>query len=253
MDVLAEVPDTHATKWQAAHHHTTLTNEKERATAAVLQYLFLSALLGYIPYALSCLPQPAGERLTPGKIRKGEMGNCRVCPTRKRLLLHGKPRGGQLAVTGQEVGTQNWPQLDLHDERLTLPGPLATTRARFSCSLCCLPSSFIFAKRLKTPPPLYQPLLPRYSLCSATWSSPRYNQPQPSPPPPQYIPHSPSDRGVSRLGTPPCCIAGKGEQQNIIRCEKLLGWEGRQLVCESRKIQKEKLQSKAKPRWDTEW
>lgn len=161
MDVLAEVPDTHATKWQAAHHHTTLANEKEWATAAVLQYLFLSALLGYIPYALSCLPQPAGERLTPGEIRKGEMGNCRVCPTRKRLLLHGKPRGGQLAVTGQEVGTQNWPQLDRHDERLMLPGPLATTRARFSCSLCCLPSSFTFAKRLKTPPPLYQPLLPR--------------------------------------------------------------------------------------------
>lgn len=67
MDVLAEVPDTHAIKSQAAHHHTTLTNGKQRATAAVPQHLFFSGLLGYTPYALSCLPQTAGELLTQEK------------------------------------------------------------------------------------------------------------------------------------------------------------------------------------------
>jgi len=90
-----------ATKSQAAHHPTTLTNEKERATAAV-QHLFLSALLGYIPYALSCLPPPAGELLTLGEIRKGGMGNCRLSPSRKGLLLLGKPPGG--AASSDQAG-----------------------------------------------------------------------------------------------------------------------------------------------------
>lgn len=49
-----------------------------RATAAVLQHLFLYAILLYVPYVLSCLSQPDGELLTPGETRKGEMGNCRL-------------------------------------------------------------------------------------------------------------------------------------------------------------------------------
>lgn len=151
MDVLVEVPDAHATKSQAAHCHTALTNEKNWATAAVLQHLSLSALLGYIHYILSCLPQSAGELMTPWKTRKGEMGNCRLCPMRKRLLLQGKPQGGQPAVTGQ--GWQEVGRPDYSQGWVGWQPPWWKTEAALATSnkvllllrlLGCLPSSFIF-------------------------------------------------------------------------------------------------------------
>lgn len=112
--------------------------------------------------------------------------------------------------------------------------------------LMCLPSSFIFPKQPKTPQ-LPQPC-PSHLFPGAPFAVlSEAHKARPSPASSQYIPHFPTDRVVSWLGKPLSCITGKGEQQNFIWCEKLLGWEGRQLVCERRKIQREKLQSKLSP------
>lgn len=100
--------------WQRSQTHTPPSHKEltvtppsiMRATAAVLQHLFPYAILGYIPYVLSCLPQPDGELLTPGETRKGEMGTA-GCPKRKRLLWQGKPWGGQLAGTPITSGSRS--------------------------------------------------------------------------------------------------------------------------------------------------
>lgn len=97
MDVLAVVPDTYATKSQAAHCVTSPANEQEQASAAAPQCSSLPALLGYIPHALSCL----WERVALGEGGKGGMGNCRLCPTWTRPPWLGKPWGTRFAVSGQ--------------------------------------------------------------------------------------------------------------------------------------------------------
>lgn len=251
MDVLAEVPDTHTPP--SPKQLTVTPLSLMGATAAVPQHLFLYAILRHIPYVLSCLPQPDGELLTPGETRKGEMGNCTL-PLEEEVALARKPTGQAASSVWAGVGgagTQIWPQLE--EGRLAAPTADWYWWAIIATLLLAVPALLLHLPRTAedspVPPALSWPLFPGAAFALL----PEAHQAQPLPTPPQCIPHSPTDRGVSWLGQPLSCITGKGEQQNIMWCEKLLAWEGRQLLCERRKIQREKLQSKVESRCDTEW
>lgn len=115
--------------WQRSQTHMPLSHKQltvtplllMRATAAVLQHLFLYAILLYVPYVLSCLPQPDGELLTPGETRKGEMGNCRL-PHEEEVALARKTMGRAASSDWAGVagaGTQIGPQLE--EGRLAAP------------------------------------------------------------------------------------------------------------------------------------